>query len=230
MTLNGRCPEIEVVERYARGQSPEMEAKEFEAHLEVCGICSLVIERLVDFDSVAAAAMKGPEPDWGVMERRLGVQREERRSGWMGVSLFQLPVLGYALALALVYPAWLGVTRRTEAPAAREEWAATWAGSVDLTATRGDLAMPAVTAAGGERAAVLQFYAPAGAGIAQQAEVRDAKGRVVADLGEVKSYDGRGNFAVVVDPRKLAAGQYRLVVRGGVDGPEQLSTFEFERK
>lgn len=230
MNLDGKCPEIDVVERYACGRSPEMEAKEVEAHLEVCGVCSIVIDRLGDFDSVAATAMKGPEPDWGAMERKLGVRREERRSGWMGVSLFRLPVLGYALALMLVYPAWLGVTRKAEAPAGREQWAATWAGSVDLTATRGNLAMPAVTAAGGERAVVLQFYAPAEAGIAQRAEIRDAGGRVVVDLGEVKSFDGRGNFSVVVDPRTLAAGPYRLVVRGGAEGPAQVSAFEFERK
>lgn len=229
MESHVKCPEIEVLERYAAGRLPRPEAKEFEAHLEVCGICSVVIERLADFEE-AAEAESGPEPDWQQMERRLGVRREKSAARWWGGWLIRWPALGYALALVLAYPAWLGVTRRGEAPAVQERLAGTWAGSVDLNATRGELAMPAVSAASEERAVVVQFFAPARAGVRQRAEIRDGAGRVAMDLGEVKSFDGRGNFAVVVDPRKLAVGRYRLVVRGGVEGAEQETAFEFERR
>ena len=221
------CPEIEVLERYAAGRLQKPEAEAFEKHLAVCGICSVVIERLGDFDQVAAAVTAGgPEPDWTAMEGRLGVRSgtggKVKGGGWGG-SWFRSPALGYAMALALAYPAWLGVSRRGDSPAAQDGPAGRGASVVDLNATRSETGLPVVGAGAGGRV-VLQFLAPAEPGTRQRAEIRDGGGKVM-DLGEVKSFDGRGNFALVVDPEKLAAGRCVLVVRGGGE-----SVFEFERQ
>jgi hypothetical protein len=129
--------------------------------------------------------------------------------------------LGYGLAAVLVYPAWLGVAGRRERP----ESPAAAARIVDLTATRGEAELPVVEEQPREKAVVLQFFVPVRAGEHYVAEIRDSAGKVAASLGEVKSYDGNGNFAVLVEPRGLKAGRYRVVVEGGGS-----AVFGFERR
>jgi hypothetical protein len=229
MDANGECPKIEFLERYAAGRLPDLDAEELEAHLEVCGICSLIVERMGDFDH-AAAVEREPTPGWQAMEARMGFRGEAHQRGWRNWFLFRYPALGYVLALALAYPSWLGVTRKAGAPTAQGEWAGSWARSVDLNAVRGQSTAAVISPATGERALVLEFFVPAGEGVRQRAELRDNTGKTMEDLGEVKSYDGRGNFAVVLDPRKLPVGRYRLVVLGGANGERQETGFDFERR
>jgi hypothetical protein len=185
-----------------------------------------MVERLREYDAGAVAEAGDKDPDWGSMERRLAeecrAKAAERskgpgRSGWG----LWVPALGYGLAAVLIYPAWLGVAGRREKP----ESPAAAARIVDLTAVRGEAGLVVVEERAGERAVVLQFFVPVRAGERYTAEIRNSAGQVVARLGEVKSYDGNGNFAVVVEPRGLKAGRYVVVVQGGAS-----AVFGFERR
>jgi hypothetical protein len=241
MSESTRCPEIEVLEKYVDGQLSEREAVAFKSHLELCGLCSLLIERLKDFDAQASEISPGPEPDWGTMQTRLEEECEKaapparKPEGWLS-GRFWIAALGYGLAVILVYPAWLGITRKrvpAAPPASKPEVhaiAASGASLVDLNTTRDDRGLPAVTERAGERAAILAFFVPALPGTRHEAAIRDGSNRVALDLGEIRSFDGRGNFCVVVDPRSLPPGQYRLTVKQGVGSTESETSFEFLRR
>jgi len=244
MEQRTHCPEIEVLEKYLRGRLQEQEAGVFSKHLEVCGLCSVVVERLRDLDAAMAAVSAEPEPDWGLMERRIEEECKKLRAtapkvvksaGWASGGLW-IPALGYGLALALVYPAWLGITRKPvpslATPAAPEARGvvATPASFVDLNATRDLQGLPKVTERAGEAAAVLSFFVPSTAGVRHTASILDSADKVVLDLGEITSHDGNGNFCVVVDPRSLPVGRYRLTVRENGSLGERATSFEFVRE
>jgi anti-sigma factor RsiW len=240
MDERSQCPEVEVVERFVRGELPAPAAEEFRAHLEVCGVCCVIVERLREFETAGAPVSRGSEPDWKPMERRLAEecrrmypektkQADGSRWGWW------VPALGYGLAVILVYPAWLGIARRPEREAVRgvtlaaPRLIASGASLVDLNTTRGQQGLPVVTARAGEQAAVLSFFVRGLPGAAYMASIVDEAGNVAVDAGAIRSYDGKGNYCVVVDPGVLKKGQYRLVVKEK-DRPAAGEIFEFERR
>jgi len=237
MEERSQCPEVEVVERYVRGELPAPAAEEVRAHLEVCGICCVVVERLRELEAAVSPGSRGAEPNWETMERRLAEecrrmypekakQAERSRWGWW------VPALGYGLVVILAYPAWLGISRRpgeagVSAPAVQPVGGAAL---VDLNTTRAGQSLPVVVEREGETAAVLTFFVRAAAGTRLSVAIVDGAGRVVQEFREVRSSDDQGNYCVVVDPHSLPLGKYRLTAKDSNRPAESGTSFEFVRQ
>jgi hypothetical protein len=176
------------------------------------------------------------------MERRLreecerlypALPRPAKRFGW---GSRWIPAFGYVLALALVYPAWLGVRQRpavAQAPVTlppMEGIAGSGAALVDLNTTRAGKEPPVVAERAGESAAVLTFFVPAAVGARLSVVIGDASGRAVLEFPEVQSSDDQGNYCVVVDPRRLPRGAYRLTAKDRNRPAQPGNSFEFVRR
>lgn len=241
-----QCPEIRVLERYVSGSLSSEEKASFGSHLQVCGICGVIVERLRELDAESAATPEVEEPNWEQMGarledecRRVRASRypERARRHWLTGSLW-FPALGYGLAVALLYPAWLGITRQpspqlpseSPPPVQQRLRAATSGAIVDLNTTRDEQRLPVVAEGAKGRTAVLSFFVPAPSEVRLAAAILDSTNKPVHDIGEITSYDGRGNYCVVVDARALPIGRYQLVVKevGGSD--QAQASFEFERR
>jgi hypothetical protein len=235
------CPEIEVVEQYARGELQEQPSAEFRSHLEVCGLCSVIVERLREFGATPPAIPATAEPDWLPIQHRLAQEcaqaspvKPARQVRWYTAD-FWIPALGYALALVLVYPAWLGVSRpprKEGAPPPNVEdhtMEASGAVLVDLNTTRDAQDLPAVKARAGERAA-LTFFVPAKAGKPLSVAIVGGANNLVLDLGEIRSSDDHGNYCLVLYPRSLPPGRYRLIARDKQRPADPGNSFEFVRQ
>jgi hypothetical protein len=97
---------------------------------------------------------------------------------------------------------------------------------VDLNATRGPGRVAEVP--GGEKSAVaLMFFVPTEGEGTLSAVIEDSRGTAAIQGGELRSYDGRGNYCLVVDAGGMAAGQYKLRVK---ESAGRETTFEFVRR
>jgi hypothetical protein len=197
----GECPVVEALERFATGESPEAEARLIRDHIAGCGACDWVVEKARDFD-------------------RAG----ERRSGRLAVWL-RGPVLGYALAALLAYPAYLGITRRParidRTPAAAAPAGLVAALVVDVNPVRGAARPAARLPRDADAMVLLSAVLPAPAGSAYDLAVLDAAGAAVAARRGLAG-DG-GEFTVALPRRLLRAGEYTL----RVEGDQQRFQFPF---
>lgn len=219
------CPDIQVLDQFVASQLDARTEESFQRHLAVCGLCEELVERLRNVDRDASAL--SPEPDWTAMEARLAQACRDRSAAttkpvvapvrwWQTVPL--VPMLGYGLAVALVYPAWLGWTRKAPLPPPptplpqAHPFVGAAARILDFNTVRGDQSPLTLEAIPGVNTAVLLFFLPVGPQTRLTAEIVTASGTVAADLRGLSSYDGNGNFCVVLATDGWQPGQYRLVV------------------
>ncbi|MBN9661517.1 MAG: hypothetical protein J0H49_25200 [Acidobacteria bacterium] len=220
-----QCPDIHVLDQFVARRLDASAEESFQRHLAVCGLCEELVERLRDFDREATSL--SPEPDWTAMEARLeqacrGRSTATAKPNLAPVRWWQrsplIPVFGYTLAAALVYPAWLGWTRKAPQPPApapvpqARAFVGAAARVLDFNTVRGDQSPAALEARPGVNTAALLFFLPVGPQARLTAEIVDGSGAVAASIGEISSYDRNGNFCVVVAMDGWAPGQYRLVV------------------
>jgi hypothetical protein len=213
MSIRQVCPRAEELERFARGELAPAERERVDEHLAHCGLCTLLVERLPEFDSEALSDPPAALPGWervrGRLDRRfhayLNTTRPKPRRllGWL-----RAPALAYALALALLYPAYLGL-RRATAPGAV---ALRPALLLNLDVARAEAAPPTLDRADAGGPVVLAFSLPARAGLRYQARLLDGAGRAVAGPAEVRGGVAPGQFHLACAPGTLAVGDYRLVV------------------
>ncbi|MBI4893511.1 MAG: hypothetical protein HY821_23015 [Acidobacteria bacterium] len=224
MNPEGKCPEVEALERFWLGQSTAEEAEELRAHLEQCGVCSLALERLLEWEPAVKQASMA-EPDWKAMEQRLGLAAapEQGKMNWWRW-LAQQPAWGYALAVILAYPAWLGVGGGFSRPGGSES-GAKWVKAVDLNPTRAPGALPKVDS----EVVALEFLVAEQPDDSRRVEIRNAEGQVAVRLGRLQQCSETGNCVLVVNAGQLKAGRYALVVQAKEEqGSEEV--FEFERR
>jgi hypothetical protein len=196
----GPCPESEALLRFHAGEMAEEEAARLREHARGCGFCQAALAALRRFDEAAAT----PFPDSSGAVSSL----EPRRPFWR---LLFSPALAYALVLALLYPAYLGLFSQPEDPVER----------IVLRPPPPELASARVfdlrqVRAAGESEVVLQpdeqmfilsFWVPVRPGRRYEAKIA---GNTVARLRE---RDQQGNFALVCERRVFEApGRYVLVV------------------
>jgi hypothetical protein len=188
----GECPSSEALERFAIGESPEGESRQIRDHLAGCGACDWVVEKAREFD-------------------RAGESRSGSLAAW-----FRRPVLGYALAALLAYPAYLGITRRPakvdRTPAAASPAGLLPALLVDVNPVRGAGRSAARLPRDPDGVVLLSVVLPARAGTAYDLAVLDAAGGVVAARRGLAG-DG-GEFTVALPRRLLRAGEYTLRAEG----------------
>ncbi|MEO8661757.1 MAG: hypothetical protein ABI693_25045 [Bryobacteraceae bacterium] len=204
------CPAHEVLEKYRNGElSPAMEL-EVSSHVEECGVCSLLMERLDAFD--AAVTSSGQSSGERQLDRRmeqfLARQRPApRRWRWEWA-------LGYALALLLVYPAWLGLRPQPSLRAVPPT-----AVLLDLNVVRDQA--PAPTLGPGSGNVVFSFFLPAKPGEHLVAKLTDNRGSAIG--APVEFTGGDGNYMLVYPLSMFPPGEYRL----NVVSPEGPHVFTF---
>jgi anti-sigma factor RsiW len=193
------CPESRFLDDYASGELDETETDRLDKHIAACDTCGSLMERLRAFDS-----HEKPGPEWagvsGRMEARFGQFLHEQgnagkpreRSGFR--KFFGNPIPAYAVMLALIYPAWLGISgsRAKQAPPRALEGARL----IRLDATRS--AQAAVGAgSNGTGLLTLSFFVPVRAGFQYRAAILDHDGKPIAGPVSIQSNDGQGDFVVV---------------------------------
>lgn len=244
MSRGVHCPEIEVLEQYVAAELDLQAAQEFESHLQLCGLCSELVERLREFDSVAADIT--PEPDWTLAERRIEkacqVQAPSKASAksaaahWLSGSRL-VPAIGFGLAMALVYPAWLGLTRKPapvpDHPPMLQARAITGVSArvLDLNTSRGAQAPSIVGNQADAGVVALLFFLPVAPQVRPAVQLRDESDSIVRDFGPISSYDRTGNFCIVINVDELKQGRYHLLARTepAANGGGRTFTFPFER-
>ncbi len=174
------------------GERSEWESRQIRDHIAGCGACDWLIEKARDFD------------------------RAENSPERTGVAWFRRPVMAYALAALLAYPAYLGISGRPT----RVDRTTTAAAPVglqpalllDVSPVRAaDRSVPRLPREPGS-IVVLTVVLPARAGMPYNLAVLDATGRVVADRSRLGSESGE--FSVALPRLLLRAGAYTLRVEG----------------
>lgn len=188
------CPPAEQLARFASGDLPADEAASIRAHVALCGACDAMLLRLRKFEE----AKKSDSPVDAQEERMRAKVFPARRGPSVAVA-----VAGYAVAAGVLVCGYLGVLPKRNAERAAPPWEA--AGSIDLNRVRGGLAPPVAKIS--SPFVVLSFFV----------DIRpDLRYQAVLDGGQAKrvtSYDGVGNFRLVVDRRLLGPGRHVLTVR-----------------
>jgi hypothetical protein len=199
----GPCPKAETLAALASGELPAEEVSSVRAHVAVCGACDAMLVRLRKFEEAKAGDLPVDA-------------REERNRAKVFLGRLwtkgAVAALGYAVAVAVVIFAYLGLLPRRNVDRPLPSWESVE--SIDLNRVRGG-AVP-VRSESSSPFVILSFLV----------DIRpDLRYEAVLDGGEAKritSYDGLGNFHVVVDRRLLGLGQHVLTVREA-----NLRTVEF---
>jgi len=189
----GECPSTEALERYLSGESPEQESRQIRDHIAGCGVCDWVIEKAKNFDG------------------------EENSSEKTGTAWFRRPVLAYALAALLAYPAYLGLSGRGTRVDRTPPRAAALAGLqpallVDVGPVRAAARSVGRLPREPDSLVMLTVVLPTRAEVAYDLAVLDAAGRVVAGRSGLGSETGE--FFVALPRRLLRGGTYTLRVEG----------------
>lgn len=234
------CPEIGVLEKYLAGGLDGRSVAEFQEHLEICGLCGELLDRLKEFERVAAELES--EPDWTQAEARLeqacqqcspqiGTAARLRKYAWV-------PAAATILVVVATYSVWRRrsppVPLPTPPPAVLQARAVTGSAAVvlDLNTVRDQQSLPAIEARAGQETAVLLFFVPVAPEVRLTAVIRDEVGAQVVDLGPIASYDRSGNFCVVVALQHLRPGRYQLVTHpnGKAGASAKTLSFPFSRQ
>ena len=204
----GPCPEAEKLAALASGELPAEEASSILAHVAVCGGCDAVLVRLRRFEEA-----KADDAPVDAREERMRAKVFPARRG----TTVAVAVAGYAVAAAVLVCGYLGVLPRRIVKPADPSWEAVE--TIDLNRVRGGEAPLVVKTP--SQFVVLSFLV----------DIRsDLRYEAALDGGEAKtvtSYDGMGNFHLVVDRRLLGAGRHVLTVR---EGSLRTVEFPFEMK
>jgi hypothetical protein len=180
----GDCPDPDALGAYLSRACSAAEQARIREHVEVCGACDALLERMAAFDAEPAEAPP-----------------KRRPLAWLAH-----PALAYSLVALLLFPAWLGLRRAGNPPPAAP--AVRPAVVLDLNAVRdaGIARAPADA-----RSIVLSFVVPAAPGLAYTATVIGAQGGKEAEA-PVTGCDAFGNCHLLLDRTALGPGELRLVV------------------
>ena len=187
----GECPTIEVLTRFSFGDSPEREAEDVRAHVSVCGLCDALLFRMKGFP---ATASETTAPRMRLFD------------------YLRSPALGYVLAAALAYPAYIGLRPSPpfSPPLPPQPAAVEAPPGLSLNEVRGGTSGDAAAVAGDHF--LIHFALPVSAHRQYRATVRGADGKeIVADL-PIRSWDSLGNFSLVCRAADFPPGKYSVEV------------------
>jgi hypothetical protein len=204
----GTCPDSVVLSSYVSGTLARPVVEEIERHLSCCGLCDAAVLRV-----------REAERAW---DKDPSARREGRASrlGWL------VPAMGYALALVLVYPAYVGINAKL----------ATKPTPPIVLPTGNDLPNPATpikgfnlnlardSTSGGnviqlalsDDFFVIWFFVPAQRGVQYRATISDTLGHSILASSPIQS-DAEGNSMVICRRTSFAPGRWFLTVSGARD-------------
>jgi hypothetical protein len=199
----GPCIQAVKLAAFTSGELPDAEVASIRAHVALCGACDAMLVRLRKFEE----AKTGDLP----------VDAREERS-WAKLLLARswtkeaVAVVGYALAAGVLVCGYLGLLPQRNVERPLPSWESVE--SIDLNRVRGGTA--ALGPKSSSQFVMFSFFV----------DIRpDLHYEAVLDGGEAKSitsYDGLGNFHLVVDRRLLGPGRHVLTMHEA-----NLRTVEF---
>jgi anti-sigma factor RsiW len=223
------CPDSRFLADYASGELDKTETNRLDRHIAACGICGPLMERLQAFDSD-----EKPGPEWagvsGRMEARFGQflqgqgnpVKPRERSRFR--KLFWNPIPAYAVMLALIYPAWLGLSSSRAKPFPGRQLESVRL--IRLDATRSARA-PVAAVSGGKGLPTLSFFVPVKDGFQYRGAILGRDGKPITEPVAIESSDGQGNFLIVCpEIGRHPEGLTLQVAEYGASG-ERLREFSF---
>jgi hypothetical protein len=210
------CPDSESLAAYFVGDRPALAA-----HVGSCKECEALVRNLESFDAPAK-----PGPEWPEISQRLQVRfdsflesapatRKVNTAAAAFLSFWRTPLPAYAIALALVYPAWLGFNRPRTAPTSLQNTRV-----VRLDETRS--AQPPVAVSTADPL-TLDFFIPIRDGYNYTAEILDSNRKTLAGPLMIESYDGLGRFALACPPLADRTGPFTLRISESGPGGRQFN-------
>lgn len=224
----GACPDLELLSRFHERELSSEAAAEIQKHVDLCGRCDLLLEKMREFDEAGSAAA---EPkNWPQVERRLTkklkafvrAQGSGRQRGTVGWFVFLL--LGYAIAVLLAYPAYLGMTRgkrlpqpnvsvslnKTETPTPAPPFSQLPV--VDLNIARGASGGPTVLALGNSPDFLLTFFMPVHPASRYTVSVVRTDNSMIVPATPLIPSGPSGNFFLLCKRQYFPPGGYDLTV------------------
>lgn len=218
---NEDCPSSEELTAFHE-KSLEAEAmNKISNHVARCGMCDLAVTSLKDFDNS-------------------GTQTEHKGLRFIFHSAWK-PAFAFLLALALLYPAYLGVSRKLEPPRPTPQYEPTQvpenaAGSAtvfdlgEAGSKRGPKTPRVHEIALKPKQAyiILNFYLPVRRDHSYKMEIQRADRNMVLASHEIEAGDAIGNFSIVVSRSLLADGDYRMLISESEKSSNQpIDRYEF---
>lgn len=204
----GPCPDLQLLERFLKHDLSDEEYNKIENHVDLCGVCDCLIERMKEFDAAFEAGGRAARANRGFASAAFGLLRH--------------PAFAYGIALLMIYPAYLGLSGKWQtpynspaakqsAPPPRSALEFDSAQVLQLDATRGAEVQPGLLPAH-DKHLILSFLVPIRPGFRYSADIADGAGRIIASKPEIFSYDGKGDFQLVCERGLFAKGEYVLTV------------------
>ncbi|MCI0604306.1 hypothetical protein L0156_15010 [bacterium] len=220
----GDCPGSDELLQYQQKSLPEEQLVKTKQHIDSCGLCDSIVTRLAQFDSAVTEKPKQSIP-WMVTVRQFFLQ----------------PAVAYLVALALLYPAYVGIFRKpvivekiTKAPAPPIQGVGS-AQDFDLgegTVQRGgspSLApVQVIRISAEEKFFILNFFVPVRPDRRYEMQIVDDKGEQIT-AGKVTSRDRLGNFSLVCTWELFPPDPYVLTIKELEQNSQQVHDEYFFR-
>jgi hypothetical protein len=243
----GECPNLEALAARARGDLAERDSAAIDLHIARCGRCDLALEQLREGKAREPRLEEGPLPSElsaaeGELGRRmqtfLGGQHpihaphaNRVRASWLW-SCLRSPALGWVFAIFLVVPTYRYFSGRGHVDHALPIVSS----SAPNIGSAREIVIPEVRRGVDNRPAsairlgaanetlVLTLFAPVRHGFRYSARIDTMTGSEVLQPAEVVSFDGLGNFHIVIPPGVFKPGAFTLTIAedGNARGPWQF--------
>ncbi len=249
----GPCPEIEDLVAFHRGDMAPERAEVIARHIRLCGTCQIAAEMLTRSEESAGMALpESAEAKSSLNRMRIRFERflrDQQESPVEKQSVLEWlrrvqPVLAYALVVALLYPAYLGL-RRTALPAPSPPSPPTVIDralpdiqdiqpfDLEPVERAAGIAPPALKPDPRQRYLALSFLVPTNTGSTGRYEItlRDERGVQLAFEPDARPLDSLGRFVVICRSELFKPGSYLLTVNDRIrDSGALRRSFQFSFK
>ncbi len=219
----GDCPGSDELLQYQQKSLPAEQLVKMKQHIDSCGLCDSIVTGLTQFDSAVIEKPKQSIP-WMVTMRQFFLQ----------------PAVAYLVALALLYPAYVGIFRKPgvvekiiEAPAPIQGVGS--AQDFDLgegTAQRGSSPSSApvqiMRISAEEKFFILNFFVPVRPDRRYEMQIVGDKGEQIT-ARKVTSRDRLGNFSLVCTWDLFPPDSYVLTIKELEQNSQQVHDEYFFR-
>jgi hypothetical protein len=216
--MRGNCPEAEALAGFVDNSLPKAEADKIAHHLIVCGLCAheaAVLRQSLNPELQAAGDEGARAARVGERFRRFLLQQDRTAPPRRGLPRM-LAAVAAAVILLLLYPAYLGLRQLLPGMIPAET-------SVHIVrlepALRDAGAAPSIQARRNAYYLGLMFFVPLPGSLPAQLDCRLQRGgRIVHAVRNLESFDGLGNFLLMVPFQSLETTQdYLLTVSASGD-------------
>ncbi len=203
----GECPSSDELLQYQQNSLTLEQLAQVKQHIDSCGFCDAIVTGLTQFDLAVTEKPKQSMP-WMVTVRHFFLQ----------------PAVAYLVALALLYPAYVGIFRnpvvvekiiKVPAPIQGVGSAEDFdlgEGTVQRSGTPSPVPDQIIRISAEEKFFILDFFVPVRPDRRYEMQITDDKGEQIA-AGKVTCRDRLGNFSLVCSRELFPAGTYLLTVK-----------------